>query len=53
MIAMPRGADILCIKEQGGKCILYALIDTGNPLITKNFEIVMTGVPVSEQEKSI
>jgi hypothetical protein len=50
MISMPSGAEILCVKEQRGACMLYALIDTENPPEIRKFSNVVTGGPMSKLE---
>jgi hypothetical protein len=50
MIAMPRGAEILCVKEQSNQVVLYAIVDTDNPPEIRKFSNVVTGGPMSKLE---
>lgn len=40
---LPQGAQILCVKEQHGDLVLYALVDPGRPTVKRQFFLVGTG----------
>lgn len=50
-IDLPVGAQILSVQVQGGKPVLWALIDIDAPLKECTFFVVGTGNPVKNGEK--
>ena len=42
-VSIPEDAEILTVGIQGGSFVLWALVDTTKPFITRRFEIFGTG----------
>lgn len=42
-MAMPQGAEILCIQMQDGCAVAWALVDTEAPLASRTFGVFGTG----------
>ena len=48
-LAMPKGARVLDVHEQGRELCLWALVDDTRPLEQRVFAIYGTGHPLAEQ----
>jgi hypothetical protein len=51
-IQMPVGARALCVQTQDGNPCLWALVDTGNPMVTRTFSVYCTGDELAREEGS-
>ena len=49
IVLMPKGAEILCAKEQGNNIFIWAIVDTSNENEARNFRIYGTGNEVSNE----
>ena len=47
-LEMPGGAKVLTVQNQHGEPQLWALVNPDNPTETRNFRLVGTGHPISE-----
>lgn len=48
---MPRGSEVLCVREQGDRTLcLWALVDTDQPKVKRKFTLCGTGHPAPEGE---
>lgn len=50
-LELPRGAKILTVQEQHGEPQIWALVNPGNPMETRNFRLAGTGHPIEEDEE--
>lgn len=46
VVAMPRGAEILCVQTQRERPCLWALVDPGQPMQDRHLRVYGTGHPV-------
>jgi len=49
---MPKGAEVLCIREQFGRPKMWAKVDDSQPLEKRSFAIVGTGNPIPRASTS-
>ena len=47
-IAMPEGADLLCVQTQGHTQCIWAIVNPDLPLETRRFRVYGTGHPLDE-----
>lgn len=47
-VAMPEGAEILCVQAQGGKPCIWALVNPNNPEGARCFRVAGTGHLIAE-----
>lgn len=43
VVGIPEGAKFLCVEEQGGWMVLWAMVDPKKPEVKRHFQIVLTG----------
>lgn len=48
-LLIPKGARILCVKLQNGEPHIWAIVNTGEELESRTFEIVGTGNTMKER----
>lgn len=49
VIAMPEGAEILSVQQQGENLQLWALVDVSMPDVQRKIRIIGTGNPVANE----
>lgn len=42
-VDLPKGAEILSVANQGNRIVLYALVDSEQPLEQRAIELILTG----------
>lgn len=49
-MALPQGAEVLCVGMQGDQAFLWAVVYTGRPLRFRRFRVYGTGHTVQESD---
>jgi len=49
-VAMPQGADILCVRDQESEICLWALVDCARPKEMRRFRVYKTNRPVDPDD---
>ena len=47
-VAMPRGAEVISVAEQGGQLVLWAAVCPDNEFEIRTFVVAMTGIDLPE-----
>lgn len=47
-IAMPKGAEVLCVKYMGGTAVIYAICDTEAEKEGREFQVFPTGIDIPD-----
>jgi hypothetical protein len=45
-VLMPRVAQIVMVGSQNGQPFLWAIVDTGSPLVERHYRLIATGQPI-------
>ncbi len=49
VVPMPQNAEVLSVQEQNRRAFLWALVDPGNPVVSRTFRLYGTGERIESE----